>query len=153
MDTLLKSDILSILAAAPDLTIATIREDGYPQATTVSFVADGMTIYFGCGATSQKARNLAHCDKVSLTVTLPYTNWAEIRGLSLAGRAERVTDPEEMAKVGRLMMAKFPSIADFVSLETAGGSLYRVTPEIVSVLNYQKGFGHTDLVRVDTSEA
>jgi hypothetical protein len=45
-------------------------EDGYPQATTVSYVSDGLTIYFGCGEASQKARNLARNTKVSLTVTL-----------------------------------------------------------------------------------
>ena len=26
--------------------------------------------------------------------------------------------------------------------------LYRVTPSVISVLDYTKGFGHTDLVRV-----
>jgi hypothetical protein len=26
--------------------------------------------------------------------------------------------------------------------------LFRITPEIISVLDYRKGFGHTDLVRV-----
>jgi hypothetical protein len=51
--------------------IATIRPDGYPQATTVSYVSDGLTIYFGCVAESQKAQNIAYNNKVSLTVTLP----------------------------------------------------------------------------------
>jgi len=26
--------------------------------------------------------------------------------------------------------------------------VFRITPEIISVLDYRKGFGHTDLVRV-----
>jgi hypothetical protein len=28
--------------------------------------------------------------------------------------------------------------------------LFRVTPEIISLLDYRKGFGHTDLVNVVT---
>src|SRR5215470_12591780 len=91
MDPGLREEILSILKGAGDMTIATIRPDGYPQATTVSYVNDGLVIYFGCAAESQKARNLALNDKVSLTVTLPYFNWEEIRGLSLGGRAAPVT--------------------------------------------------------------
>lgn len=38
------------------MTIATIRDDGYPQATVVGFVHDGLTIYFGSDRNSQKAR-------------------------------------------------------------------------------------------------
>ena len=92
MDPRLKQEIISILDDANDVTIATVREDGYPQATTVSYVNEGLTIYFGCAADSQKAKNIARNSKVSLTVNLPYGSWNEIRGLSLGGRAERVTE-------------------------------------------------------------
>ena len=59
MDPRLKQEIVSILDDANDMTIATVREDGYPQATTVSYVNDGLKIYFGCAANSQKVRGLA----------------------------------------------------------------------------------------------
>lgn len=96
MDPALKEEILSILQGASDMTIATVRDDGYPQATTVSYVNDDLAIYFGCAAKSQKAKNIARSNKISLTVNMPYTNWDDIRGLSMGGRAERVTDPREM---------------------------------------------------------
>ncbi len=87
MDPTLKQEIVSILDDANDLTIATVREDGYPQATTVSYVNDGLTIYFGCAAQSQKAKHIGHSAKVSFTVNLPYAGWDEIRGLSVGGKA------------------------------------------------------------------
>src|SRR6516162_10825430 len=96
MDPALREEILSVLNGASDMTIATIRPDGYPQATTVSYVSDGLTMYFGCAAASQKAQNIAYNDKVSLTVTMPYFNWEEIRGLSIGGTAKPVTDPNEV---------------------------------------------------------
>jgi len=74
MNPALAEDIISILDSANDMTIATVREDGYPQATTVSYVNDGLTIYFGCAAASQKAGNIARNPKVALTVNLPYTH-------------------------------------------------------------------------------
>jgi hypothetical protein len=70
MDPALTREVISILNQAHDMTIATVREDGYPQATAVSYVNDGLIIYFGCVAESQKAKNIARCDKVSLTVNL-----------------------------------------------------------------------------------
>ena len=46
MDATIEATILDILSKQTDMTLATIREDGYPQATTVSFVSDDLDIYF-----------------------------------------------------------------------------------------------------------
>ena len=148
MDPGLKQEIVSILDDANDMTIATVREDGYPQATAVSYVNDGLSIYFGCAASSQKAKNLARDSKVSLTVNLPYSSWNDIRGLSIGGRAELVTDAQELGEASQLMFEKFPQIARYAPAELEEIVLFRVTPEIVSVLDYRKRFGHTDLVKV-----
>ena len=78
MDSAMQEKIVAILSRANDMTIATVRPDGYPQATTVGYVNDGVTLYFGTAANSQKARNIALCDKVSLTVNLPYDRWEAI---------------------------------------------------------------------------
>jgi general stress protein 26 len=144
MEPALEQEIVSILNEANDLAIATVREDGYPQATTVSYVNDGLTIYFGCAAQSQKARNIEHSAKINL----PYSSWDEIRGLSVGGKAAPVTDPNEMERVGQLMLRKFPQIARYAPTDMEQLVLFRITPEIVSVLDYRKGFGHTDLVKL-----
>ena len=115
MDPALKQEIVAILEEANDLTIATVREDGYPQATTVSYVNDGLTIYFGCAAQCQKAKIIARNPKVSLTVNLPYASWKEIRGLSTGGKAALVTDPKEIDQASQLMLQKFPQIAGYAS--------------------------------------
>ncbi len=46
------------------MTIATLRPDGWPQATTVGYVSEGLDLYFLCGPNSQKAHNLAVDDRV-----------------------------------------------------------------------------------------
>jgi nitroimidazol reductase NimA-like FMN-containing flavoprotein (pyridoxamine 5'-phosphate oxidase superfamily) len=40
------------------MTVATNRADGWPQATTVGYVNDGLTLYFLCDPESQKAQTL-----------------------------------------------------------------------------------------------
>jgi general stress protein 26 len=146
MEDALREEILSVLKGASDMTIATIRPDGYPQATTVSYVSDGLTIYFGCAAESQKAQNIAYNNKISLTVTLPYFSWEGIRGLSMGGTAEPVTDLNEINRVSELMLRKFPQILQYALAGKKGLFLVRITPEVISVLDYRKGFGHTELV-------
>jgi nitroimidazol reductase NimA-like FMN-containing flavoprotein (pyridoxamine 5'-phosphate oxidase superfamily) len=39
--------ILDALQTHNILTLATVREDGYPQATTVGYVHEGLTLYIG----------------------------------------------------------------------------------------------------------
>ena len=148
MDPGLREEILSILKGAGEMTIATVRPDGYPQATMVNYVSDGLVIYFGCAAESQKARNIACNDKVSLTVALPYFSWEEIRGLSIGGRAVPVTDPQEISRVSELMLRKFPQILRYALAGKKGVFLVRITPEVISILDYRKGFGHTDFVKL-----
>ena len=146
MDEHLLETIKTILANGKDMTISTLREDGFPQTTTVSYVSDGTTIFFGCDPASQKARNIARNGKVSLTVNLDYTDWDEVKGLSMGAMAEQVTDADEMKSVVDLMLNKFPQVADFVSDNLDDLAVFRVTPIVVSVLDYSKGFGHTDQV-------
>lgn len=149
-----EQEIAAILAEAKDLTVATLRPDGAPQATVVSYASDGAAIFFGCGDESQKARNLAHDNRVAMTVTLPYRDWAEIRALSISGHAREVRDPDEIGRVGLLFMAKFPEVAQYITGPADSLVFFRVDPEIVSMLDYRKGFGHTELVTLgETADA
>ena len=107
-----------------------------------------MTLYFLCGLDSQKAANLARDDRVSLTVDHDTPQVMEITGLSIAAHAAAVTDPDEGEKAMRLMMQKYPEQKS-LSLPMPKFSevrVFRVTPKMISVLDYSKGFGHTDLV-------
>ena len=147
MDSGIREEILSILDRANDMTIATVRADGYPQATTVSYANEGLDIYFGCSEESQKSQNINRNSKVSLTINLPYANWGEIRGVSVGGHADRLTDPGEIEQAGQLLLRKFPQgIAEYASGAPMGVAFFKVVPKVISVLDYRKSFGHTDLV-------
>jgi hypothetical protein len=141
-------DILAILAEGQDMAVATTLPDGAPHAVTVSYASEGLAIYFGCSPASQKACNLARDDRLAITVTLPYRDWSQIRGLSLTGRARPVAAGTAQARVAGLFAAKFNEIAQYVSDVGDDLALFEVTPEIIGVLDYGKGFGHVEHVRV-----
>src|SRR5262250_955115 len=102
MDEQIKKKILNLLNEHRIMTIATLRPDGWPQATTVGYVNEGMTLWFLCGRESQKADNLARDNRVSITIDHDTPDLMAITGLSMAARAHRVTDRAEAGKVLRM---------------------------------------------------
>ena len=149
MDKAIKGKILDILRETRDMSLATLRPDGWPQATTVGFGSDGLTLYFLCSPQSQKAANLAHDDRVSLTIDRPAEQVIDIRGLSMAARASRVTDPAEANRALGLVLGKYAPQTGLPSpseLRADEMSIFRLTPTVISVLDYSLGFGHADLV-------
>ena len=149
MDQAIRDKILKLLDGHRIMTVATVRPDGWPQATTVGYANEGLTLYFLCGLTSQKAENLARDNRVSLTIDHDTPEVMEIDGLSMAAKAETVTDPAEGEKALRLLMMKYPPQKAPLPLpmpKPADVRIVRLTPKVISVLDYTKGFGHTDLV-------
>jgi len=148
MDEDIRGKILTILDKHRIMTVATLRPDGWPQATTVGYVNEGLTLYFLCGLDSQKAKNLALDNRLSLTIDHDTADLMTITGLSMAARAHAVEDRAEAEKVLRMLPLKYPEAPPLpVKMPNPDEiRLFRVTPTIISVLDYTKGFGHTDLV-------
>jgi hypothetical protein len=136
-----------VLDGASDLTLATVRPDGYPQATTVSFAHDGFVLYVGVGKHSQKANNIRDNNKVSLTINLPYHDWREICGLSMSALAEILETPAAIAIAQQCLLTRFPRVQEWVGPNMGGDIAFlKITPQLISVLDYSKGFGHTELL-------
>jgi len=148
MDEEIRKKILTLLDQHRIMTIATLRPDGWPQATTVGYLNEGLTLYFLCGLDSQKAANLARDDRVSLTIDHDTPDLMAITGLSMAAHARPVADRTEAGKVLQMFPLKYPEQVPLpVPMPTPDDvRIFRVTPMVISVLDYSKGFGHTDLV-------
>ena len=148
MDEVIRRKILGLLDQHRIMTVATLRPDGWPQATTVGYANDGLRLYFLCGLDSQKAANLARDNRVSLTIDHDTPQVMEIAGLSMAARAEAVVDAMEGEKAMRMLMEKYPrqNALPLPMPKFADVRIFRLTPTLISVLDYSRGFGHTDLV-------
>jgi hypothetical protein len=66
----------------------------------------------------------------------------------MAAHAKAVVDRTEAARVIRMLPLKYPEqVALSVPMPTPEDvCIFRVTPTVISVLDYSKGFGHTDLL-------
>lgn len=148
MDDTLKRKIQALLDHHRTMRIATLRPDGWPQVTTVGYANEGFTIYFLCGPDSQKAANLARDNRVSLTIDDDTPQVMDITGLSMAAHAQIVDDAAEGERAQRLLFDRYPEQRSLPGPMPAPEQvrIFRLMPMVISVLDYSKGFGHTDLV-------
>jgi nitroimidazol reductase NimA-like FMN-containing flavoprotein (pyridoxamine 5'-phosphate oxidase superfamily) len=147
-----KQQIIDLLNRHRIMTIATNRADGWPQATVVGYVNEGLIVYCLIGRDSQKYANIMRDDRVSLAIANDYPQPLQIKGLSIAARAAEATDPAERQHVGAILLKRYPEYKVMPAPDAKAVPLLRLTPEIVSILDYSKGFGHTDLVKVTDND-
>lgn len=148
MDSQLRHQILTLLRQHRIMSLATLRPDGWPQATTVGYAHERFTLYFLCSSDSQKAKNLACDGRVSLTIDHDTDEAMEIKGLSMVARAQPVVDPFEAERALHLLLARHPqqTALPLPMPKPADVRIFRVRPILISVLDYSKGFGHSDLL-------
>jgi hypothetical protein len=63
-----------------------------------------------------------------------------------------VTDQGERDHAAEVVLKRYPEYKVMPRPDPAAVPTMRLTPEIVSILDYSKGFGHTDLVRVTDND-
>jgi nitroimidazol reductase NimA-like FMN-containing flavoprotein (pyridoxamine 5'-phosphate oxidase superfamily) len=148
MKAAFKQQIIDILGQHRIMSMATNRPDGWPQATIVGYANDGLVIYCFIARDGQKFANLARDPRVSIAIGSDVPQPLQISGLSLAARAEPVQDRGEVDHAYALLLQRYPEYKIMPQPDPAAVPLMRITPEVVSILDYSKGFGHTDLVSV-----
>jgi nitroimidazol reductase NimA-like FMN-containing flavoprotein (pyridoxamine 5'-phosphate oxidase superfamily) len=155
----IKRLVLELLDSHRVMTLATNRADGWPQATMVGYVNDGFLVYCWAARNAQKCANIRRDSRVSAAIGSDAPRPLDIKGLSLAGKAAFVADEGEATHVLSLRRQRYPEYAALPPLvlregpeqrlasdPSPGAILLRIAPEIISVLDYSKGFGHSDLV-------
>lgn len=94
-----KARILEILAERHLMTVATLRPDGWPQATVVNYLADDLSLYFLVARQSQKLANIVRDPRVAIAIGADAEG--EPLGLSLAARVSEVDDPVRIGALNR----------------------------------------------------
>jgi general stress protein 26 len=137
-DKELEAKILELLDEHKVMTVATLRGDGWPQATLVGYVHDGFTLYFAAAMISQKVANISRDKRVS--VALGHEEPTRLRGLSMAAHAEVVSNFAEIEAVNALLRERYHGQARFSPRET-GSVIVRALPMAISVIDLGKGPG------------
>jgi general stress protein 26 len=136
----------AILARHHLMSVATLRPDGWPQATVVNYLADGLTLYFLVAQDSQKQANIAADPRVSIAIGGDTDGPPQ--GLSFAGRASLIDDPLWVEALNRRIWGT-PEFARFEPHPPGHAvALLRFTPQWVSLIDYGSPPGQIQLFAV-----
>jgi general stress protein 26 len=140
--------VLRLLDQCKDFALATVTRAGVPEISTVNFASDDLTIYVATGRESAKVRNLQSSAQVALALHGDYEDWSQVKGMSIAAHAEVLADDSaEIQRARQALALKFRQPWDSPSPQDPTSTVYlRITPVRITLLDYEKGFGHRETV-------
>lgn len=148
MDEALRSRIIEVLGRQHLMTVATVRPDGYPQATLVNYVHDDLIVYFATAATSQKADNIELNNKVSVSIFDRAQDFHNLHSLSMSGTAARVQENQRADEFASRLFSDVPQSRRFVPDDPKELAVYEIRPVAIALVDYESGFGKTHLVQL-----
>jgi len=95
----------TFIASRKSLQVATLRRDGSPHLTTLWFAVVEGQIVFETFRKSQKVQNLRRDPRIAVLVEAG-TEYAELRGVSISGRAVLHDDPARVARYARAIVSR-----------------------------------------------
>jgi len=134
------SNVDARLRAMREIWVATASPSGRADAAPVWFAWDGTCIYFTCAAVSRKARNVTHEPHIVAH------NGDGADTIIIKGRAERVTDEEELNRVDAAYRDKYvdPHSGSPATVFVADDHVYRLRPRLVMAWSYATMTTRTD---------
>src|SRR4051794_22526560 len=139
---------IDILDANRIMTIATVRPDGWPQATIVGYANEGWSLYFLIYRDSQKFANIARDHRVAITVGREASEIQQIKAVYAGCDAVELTELAERSRAWELLAERHPNLTDLAPPQGAEVATMVAHCRHVSVLDYTKGLGHTESVSV-----
>ena len=113
------AEATDFLAGNLKVQVATVGKDGAPHLSTLFYVVEDGRIAFWTYGRSQKIRNLERDPRVSALVE-DGTDYFELRGVSISGRAEVVRDPDRIRQIGSAVATRMVGAEDFAELGELG---------------------------------
>ena len=128
------------------MTIATLRADGWPQATMVNYANDGLLLYFIVSKSSQKYANIQRDSRVSITVGRDFDEASQIKALSIAANASEVRDPAQREHAIAMLLDRHRGLEKIGRPDLSHSAVMRAWCSIVTILDFSKGIGHSDML-------
>ena len=148
MQAILPQPVADYLAGHHVMTLATQGAEG-PWAAAVFYAGDGCSLIFLSSPTSRHCLNLAQDARCAATIQEDYIDWAQIKGIQLAGRVSELQG-DEAVRAQQLYGEKFPivgqpeNVPPAIAAALAKVRWFRLVPEHFHFIDNSKGFGHRD---------
>jgi general stress protein 26 len=141
---------LNLLDRHRYMAIATVRPDGWPQATIVAYAHDGLLLYFLISRESQKFANIHADDRVSIAIGHPGSEASSLEGLSIAAHASEVLDPAQRIDAWSMLKGGHKQFAGLDQPDFTRAAMMRARCSIITISDYRRSLGHADVITVGT---
>jgi PPOX class probable F420-dependent enzyme len=106
-----EAEIEEFFRGSKKVQVATLNPDGSPHLTTLFYVVQDGRIAFWTYGRSQKIKNLERDPRITCLVETG-DDYFELRGVSISGRAELVTDEDSIRRIGTAVASRMVDGAD-----------------------------------------
>lgn len=141
------------LAGHTTLTLATVAEDGRPQAASLFFAEmEDLSLIFISERKTRHSQNIRRDSRIAATIYADGQQWQSIRGVQLEGRCQALTG--QATKAARAVyLAKYPFIAQNKILAAMLNlvTFYRIEPAWIRLIDNGRGFGHKEELHLPLS--
>jgi pyridoxamine 5'-phosphate oxidase len=134
--------------------LAYVRSDGTPvQRRLGSFAKDGSRILFSTRADAAKVREIQDQPRVSFLVEAEGQNLPEWKSALFLGKASILPDGPDLKRAVEIIGVRNPRFKERVSKEgLANTSIFAISATEVDIVDFSKGFGHSERIRVRCDE-
>ena len=128
------------------MTIATVRSDGWPQATIVGYANEGWSLYFLIYRQSQKFANISHDNRVAVAIGSGPTEITQAKAVYAGCEVFEVTELAERNRAWGLLAQKHPNLMELPPPQAADVATMVARCRHVSMLDYTQDLGHTEAI-------
>lgn len=129
------------------MTLACVRSDGWPQATTVGYVNEGLNVYFVVARSSQKFANLQADPRASIAIRVSGPDCGDGVGVSMGGRVAEVTDASAVERLNKAVAERYPELHVHCPSGDAVALLH-FRPTVISAVGVVAGRSHPETFTV-----
>ena len=153
MNSELEQRVAAFLATYHVMSLATVGSSG-PHATNLFYACDGLALVWVSDPDTRHSRDIAADPRVAATVAPDYSDFADIRGVQVAGVAQPIVPMHERKRHLALLEARYPFLGELAKGPTklleayARTTVYRLRPARIVLIDNSKGFGHKETLEI-----
>ncbi len=143
--------ILAFLDAHHVMSLATCGADG-PHAANLFYARDEFALLWVSKPSSQHSIHIERQSRVAATIAKDYSDYSQISGLQIVGKARRVTDLSECARYRPQFEQRLPFLSAIneaaMQLRQAYGRVqfYRLDPARIVLIDNSRAFGFKEAI-------
>jgi uncharacterized protein YhbP (UPF0306 family) len=149
-------EIAALLDRHHVMSLATVCPDG-PRAANLFYARDGFALLWVSDPSSRHSVAVEADARVAATIATDYSDFPEIQGLQISGRAFRVIETSSRQHARRRLEARYPFLhaaadaSEELRKAYERAQFYRLEPASITIIDNTRGLGFKQTLEFQSS--